>query len=228
MAKIGSMGIRACLFDAYGTLFDVHSAVGQYIDLLGRDAAKISELWRNRQLEYTWLRSLMHKHADFWQVTQDALDFALDSYGIDDKELRQKLLDAYLRLDCYPEVAQTLKDLKDRDVGLAILSNGSPMMLKAAVENAGLKDHFDAILSVEEAGVFKVDPRTYQLGVDYFNVSAAELCFLSSNAWDVAGAATFGLNVVWVNRFGQKPERLPGEPVSEIKTLKELPLLLSN
>ena len=218
--------IKACAFDAYGTLFDVHSAVGRYMDQLGSNADQVSALWRTKQLEYTWLRSLMGQHADFWQVTQDALDYALDSFGIDNPGLRRSLLDAYLQLDCYPEVADTLRRLREKGVPLAVLSNGSPMMLAAAIKGAGIADLFDAVLSVEQVGVFKVDPRVYQLGVDYFGIPANQICFLSSNAWDVAGAASFGLTVVWVNRFGQKPERLPGKSAAEIKSLAELPGLL--
>ena len=219
-------GIKACAFDAYGTLFDVHSAVGRHAGQLGPDAEKISALWRSKQLEYTWLRSLMGRHADFWQITRDALDYALASYAIDSKELRQTLLDAYLQLDCYPEVTGVLRSLKTAGMPLAVLSNGSPMMLEAAIAGAGVNDLFDAVLSVEEVGVFKVDPRVYQLSVDRFGVPPEQICFLSSNAWDVAGAASFGLTVVWVNRFGQKPERLPGVPAAEIKSLAELPGLL--
>lgn len=219
-------GIKACAFDAYGTLFDVHSAVGRYVDQLGPDAEKISALWRSKQLEYSWLRSLMRKHADFWQVTQDGLDYALDTFAIDNRSLRQNLLDAYLQLDCYPEVADTLRRLGKKGLKLAVLSNGSPMMLEAAVNGAGIAELFDAVLSVEQVGIFKVDPLVYQLAVDCFGVPAKQICFLSSNAWDVAGAASFGLTVVWVNRFGQKPERLPGQPAAEIKTLAELPDLL--
>ena len=219
-------GIRACAFDAYGTLFDVHSAVGRHIGRLGSEAADISTLWRTKQLEYTWLRSLMQRHADFWQVTQDALDFALDSHGIVDAELRRDLLDAYLQLECYPEVVATLQELRDDGVRLAILSNGSPMMLERAAIHAGIAPLFETMLSVEQVGVFKVDRRVYQLATDFFRVPAESICFLSSNAWDVAGAASFGLTVAWVNRFGQKPERLPGTPVAEIISLAELPKLL--
>ena len=219
-------GIRACAFDAYGTLFDVHSAVGHHLGRLGPEAADISALWRTKQLEYTWLRSLMQQHADFWQVTQDALDFALDSHGLDDADLRRDLLDAYLQLDCYPEVVATLQELRDSGVRLAILSNGSPMMLEQAAGHAGIADLFAAILSVEQVGIFKVDRRVYQLAVDFFAVPAKQICFLSSNAWDVAGAASFGLTVAWINRFGQKPERLPGTPAAEISSLAELPVLL--
>lgn len=218
--------IGACVFDAYGTLFDVHSAVGHHQARIGERADAVSMLWRQKQLEYTWLRSLMQRHADFWQLTADALDYSLETHGVDDSALRQDLLDAYLKLDAYPEVPGMLATLKQAGVRLAVLSNGSPMMLNAAVENAGLDKILDASLSVEEVGIFKPDPRVYQLAVDRLGVEARRVSFQSSNAWDAHGASTFGFNVAWVNRFGQKTERLPGGPDAELKTLSELPPLL--
>ena len=219
-------GIKACVFDAYGTLFDVHSAVGIHQARLGDIANRVSALWRTKQLEYTWLRSLMGRHADFWQVTQDALDFAFDTCRIDDPALRSDLIEAYLRLDCYPEVPATLSTLRDRGCQVAILSNGTPAMLSAAVKNSGLEQSIERIFSVEQAGVFKPDPRVYQIAVDDLNVKPAEIVFLSSNAWDAAGASVFGFKVAWVNRFGQSVERLPGQADVEIETLAELPALL--
>jgi 2-haloacid dehalogenase len=220
--------IKACVFDAYGTLFDVHSAVGKYHERLGDVADQVSALWRTKQLEYTWLRSLMKKHADFWQVTRDGLDYALDVYNITDSQLRDDLVDAYLHLKCYPEVPDTLATLKDRGLKIAILSNGSPAMLEAVVKSSGLEDLVQTILSVERVGVFKPHPRVYQLAVDRLEVTAAEIVFLSSNAWDAVGATAFGLRVAWINRFVQQPERMPFQPDTEIKTLDELPALLSD
>jgi 2-haloacid dehalogenase len=215
-------GIKACVFDAYGTLFDVHSAVGKYRQDLGENADQVSLLWRTKQLEYTWLRSLMRQHADFWQVTQDALDYAFDMYQIDDNVLRKNLMAAYLNLDCYPEVPMALSTLKDRGFRLAILSNGTPAMLEAAVKNSGISELLEKNFSVEEVGVFKPDPRVYQIAADGLNVKTEEIVFLSSNAWDASGASTFGFKVAWVNRFSQSVERLPGKPEVEIKSLAEL------
>lgn len=219
--------INACVFDAYGTLFNVHSAVGKYIERLGDVSEQVSNIWRTKQLEYTWLRSLMKKHADFWQVTQDALDYALAVFNIMDKQLRNDLINAYLELDCYPEVPHTLQKLKDSGQQIAILSNGSPAMLEAVVKSSGLEDLVKIILSVEMVGIFKPDPAVYQLAVDQLGVTAAEIVFMSSNAWDAVGATAFGLRVAWINRFSQHPERLPFQPDIEIKTLDQLPGLLS-
>lgn len=220
-------GISACVFDAYGTLFDVHSAVGRHRPRLGPQADEVSALWRNRQLEYTWLRSLMARHADFWQITGEALDFALAAHGIDDAQLRADLMAAYLELDCYPEVPAVLEQLKARGLPTAILSNGTPKMLAAAVANSGLENRIDAVLSVETVKVYKPDPRVYQLAVESLRLPAEAIVFLSANAWDAAGAAAFGLRVAWVNRFQQQPERLPGRPDAQIASLAGLPDLLT-
>ena len=218
--------IKACVFDAYGTLFDVHSAVGKYYDRLGDVADQVSAIWRTKQLEYTWLRSLMRQHADFWQVTRDGLDYALDVYNIRDTKLRNDLIEAYLHLKCYPEVPDTLARLKDSGRQIAILSNGSPAMLEAVVKSNGLENLVQTILSVETVGVFKPDPRVYKLAVDSLAVAAEEVVFMSANAWDAVGATAFGLRVAWINRFDQRPERLPFQPDTEIKTLADLPDLL--
>jgi len=220
--------IKACVFDAYGTLFDVHSAVGKYYERLGDVADQVSALWRTKQLEYTWLRSLMKKHVDFWQITRDGLDYALDVFNITDRQLRSDLIDAYLQLQCYPEVTDTLQKLKAGGRKIAILSNGSPAMLEAVVKSSGLADLVQTILSVETVGVFKPHPAVYQLAVDRLGVAAPEIVFMSSNAWDAVGATAFGLRVAWINRFDQRPERLPYQPDTEIKTLAELPGLLES
>jgi len=219
-------GIKACVFDAYGTLFDVHSAVGQYRQRLGDLADPVSLLWRTKQLEYTWLRSLMGYHADFWQVTRDALDFAFDMHHLKDPNLFNDLMDAYLHLDCYPEVPEALSTLKTRGFKIAILSNGTPAMLESAVSQSGLDDVIEDIFSVEDVGVFKPDPRVYQLAVDRLGVAPGEIIFQSSNAWDASGASAFGFRVAWINRFGQSEERLPGKPDVEIHKLTELSDLL--
>jgi 2-haloacid dehalogenase len=213
------LNTKYCVFDAYGTLFDVHSAVGRHQVELGEKAGAVSQTWRTKQLEYTWLRSLMQRYVNFWQVTQDGLDYALDAHGVENPELREKLLQAYHELACYPEVPDTLKQLRQRGHGTAILSNGTAEMLASGVRNSQLEGLLDAVLSVEEIGVFKPDPRVYQFALERLGVSAPEVLFFSSNAWDVAGAASFGFQAVRVNRFGQPPERLPGSPVLEIPTL---------
>lgn len=231
MAEADLCDIKACVFDAYGTLFDVNSAVAAHRDQLGPPADAVSTTWRSKQLEYTWLRSLMGRHADFWEVTEEALAFALERHGIDSAPsaqpgLRAALMQAYLQLSPYPEVTTTLQALEQRGVRLAILSNGTPAMLEAAVANAGLAARFEAVLSVEAVGVYKPDRRVYQLAVEQLGLPREQILFLSSNAWDVAGAASFGFRVVWVNRFGQPRERLPGEPVAQLADLDGLPALL--
>ena len=211
--------VRHTVFDAYGTLFDVHSAASRYQARLGEQAQVVSAMWRTKQLEYTWLRSLMQRYVDFWKVTQDALDYALDSQGIDDSSLRKDLLSAYDALSCYPEVPETLRKIKQMGLGTAILSNGSPEMLKAGVVNSNLGKVMDSIISVDTIKIFKPSPKVYKLATDQLGCNPEEILFFSSNAWDVSGAATFGFKTVWVNRFAQASERLPGTPVIEIKTL---------
>lgn len=226
MADEAFKDIGACVFDAYGTLLDVHSAVARGGEALGAQAQAVSALWRQKQVEYTWLRSLMGAHDDFRQVTQDSLDYALAAHGVDDAELRARLLSLYLTLDAYPDVKPCLESLRRAALTTAILSNGSPDMLSSAIATAGIETLLDAVLSVEEVGVFKPEPRVYQLAVERLQVPAARICFVSANAWDVAGAAFFGFPVVWLNRFSQIPERLPGAPSAVIASLDELPGLV--
>ena len=216
-------GIEACVFDAYGTLFDVSSVARGAQDELGASWQALSDLWRTKQLQYTWLRGLSGKHADFWQVTGDALDFAMTSIGIADSGLRNRLMDLYLRISAYPEVNETLCRLKASGVKLAILSNGTPAMLSSAVDNANLGGLFDAVLSVEEVGVFKPHSSVYQLAVDRLAVAPKQICFISSNGWDAFSAKAFGFHVLWCNRFAQVPERIPDLPDGEILDLSELP-----
>ena len=218
--------IDACVFDAYGTLFNVAAAASQCRDALGDKADELSAIWRTRQLEYTWLRSLMDEYVEFWQVTGDGLDYALAVLGIDDAALRERLMEIYMRLDAYPEVKDVLTTVKGGGLRTAILSNGSPRMLTAAVENAGIGDLLDDVFSVDSIGIYKPHPSVYQMAVDGLNVEAGRICFMSSNAWDAAGAANFGFRVVWVNRFGQPRERIPGRHEHEVKTLDALPPLL--
>ena len=218
-------GITACVFDAYGTLFDVHSAVRRYSNQI-KESEAVSALWRAKQLEYTWLRSLMGRYVDFWQVTADALDFALETYGISDTVIRQDLLQAYMTLSCYSEVPDVLDRLNRKGIRCAILSNGSPQMLSSAVKNSGLSEFFDAVISVDMIGQYKPDPRVYRLAVDELKVEKSKIAFQSSNAWDAAGANAYGFNVVWVNRFKQKPERLNTSVDIELTDLEKLPELL--
>ena len=223
-AKIEDIG--ACVFDAYGTLFDVAAAAAQCRDALGDKADELSVLWRTRQLEYTWLRSLMQEYVEFRQVTGDGLDYAMAALGIEDDALRQRLMDIYMRLDAYPEVKDVLSALKAGGIKTAVLSNGSPEMLSSAVDNAGIADLLDDVFSVDSIGVYKPHPSVYQMAVDGLGVDAGRICFMSSNAWDAAGAANFGFRVVWVNRFGQPRARIPGDPEHETTTLEALPPLL--
>lgn len=222
MGSVRFSNIKACVFDAYGTLFDVHSAVGRHQARIGKQADAVSVLWRTKQLQYTWLRSLMGKHADFWTVTGDALDFALYEHDISDPSLRDDLLSAYMELDAYPEVRGTLSKLKQAGLRTAVLSNGSPDMLKSGANSAGIADLLDEQLSVEEVGIYKPDPRVYQLAVDRLGVAREQISFQSSNAWDAVAAATFGFRVAWINRFGQGRERLTTDPDVELRTLDQL------
>lgn len=220
--------ISACVFDAYGTLFDVSSVVRGARDALGDRWQALSDLWRTKQLQYTWLRGLGGHHADFWQVTGDALDYAMSTFGIHDDSLRSRLMALYLRIAAYPEVPAMLAELKSRGIKLAILSNGTPLMLAAAVANSGLAEYFDVVLSVEEVGVFKPHPSVYGMAPTRLGVSNEQICFLSSNGWDAFAAKAFGFRVLWCNRFGQMPERIPSAPDGEIADLSMLPEWLSS
>jgi 2-haloacid dehalogenase len=216
---------QACVFDAYGTLFDYASAAARCGASLGVQRDALNSLWREKQLQYTWLRALQNRHADFWQVTGDALDFALETLGLDAAALRGKLMDAYLTLDAFPEVPRVLERLQAQGIKTAILSNGTREMLDAAVSNARIAPFLDAVLSVEEVGVYKPHPKVYQLAVDRLDVEPQAISFQSSNAWDAWAASAFGMRVVWCNRYRQRPERLPGRPSHEVRSLAELPYL---
>jgi 2-haloacid dehalogenase len=220
------IGVKACVFDAYGTMFDFASAARGCCDVLGDAIDPLTALWRDKQLQYTWLRAVLGRHADFWQVTGDALDFALETLAIDKPGLRDRLMKLYLTLDAFPEVPDVLERLKKAGLRTAILSNGSPKMLDAAVKASGLNTLLDAVLSVEEVGVYKPHLKVYQLAVDRLEVPAAAIAFQSSNAWDAYAASAFGMQVVWCNRYGQRPERLPGAPDRTVKSLAELPALV--
>ncbi|MBI4291027.1 MAG: haloacid dehalogenase type II [Betaproteobacteria bacterium] len=223
MSTIRLKNIKACVFDAYGTLFDVNSAAAQAKDELGEKWQPLADLWRTKQLQYTWLRGLMGRHVNFWQVTGDALDYAMASLKFDDPALRGRLMDLYLRLRAYPEVKETLSRLKSAGMKLAILSNGEPRMLASAAENSGIAEMLDAILSVEAVKVFKPHPSVYRLPQERFKLAPEAMCFLSSNAWDAHAAKAFGYRVLWCNRFAQAPERIPEPPDGVIETLAALP-----
>jgi 2-haloacid dehalogenase len=220
-------GVQACVFDAYGTLFDFASAARGCSDVLGGAIEKLTALWRDKQLQYTWLRAVQGRHADFWQVTGDALDFALETLAIEKVGLRDRLMNLYLTLEPFPEVPEVLRRLKTAGLRTAILSNGSPMMLDAAVRGSGLGTLVDAVLSVESVGVYKPHPKVYQLAIDRLGIPPAAIAFQSSNAWDAYAASAFGMQVVWCNRYGQRPERLPGKPDRMVRSLAELPALVA-
>jgi 2-haloacid dehalogenase len=218
-------GVRACVFDAYGTLFDFASAARSCADVLGDAVERVSVLWRDKQLQYTWLRAAQGRHADFWQVTGDALDFTLETLGLQRPELRERLMRLYLALELFPEVPDVLARLRRAGLKTAILSNGTPAMLDAGSPRRPRR-HVCAGRSVEEVGAFKPDPGVYGLAVDRLGCPAAGIAFQSSNAWDAHAASAFGMQVVWCNRYGQRRERLPGAPDCEVATLAELPALV--
>ncbi len=219
-------GIKACVFDAYGTLFDFASAARACRDALGDNADRVTVLWRDKQIQYSWLRAAQGRHADFWQVTGDALDFTLETLNLSDVRLRDRLMSLYLALEPFPEVRDVLVKLKSAGLRTAILSNGTPQMLGAIVSAAKLNSLFDAVLSVEEVGVFKPHPKVYQMACDRLRLVPAEISFQSSNAWDAHAASAFGMRVVWCNWYGQRRERLPGAPDREVTSLAALPGLV--
>ena len=226
MASNRLEGIRACIFDAYGTLFDYRSAASRCRDVLGDKFERVNALWREKQLQYSWLRAIEGRHADFWQVTGEALDFVLDTAGIADRTVRDRLMALYLKLDAFPDVPDALKRLRKAGLKTAILSNGSPEMLDSAVGSAGIGALFDAVLSVEAVSVYKPHPKVYQYAIDRLGLKPGEIAFQSSNGWDAHGASLCGMRVVWCNRYRQPRERLPGSPDFEITSLAELPDLV--
>ena len=213
--------IKAVLFDAYGTLFDVHAPASRIAGDLGPDAATISDLWRMKQLQYTWLRSLMQAHAPFDKVTEDALDYALAQYGVASPDIRDRLLRLYLTLDAYPDAFAALQRLKSAGLVTGILSNGSPSMLASAVAHAGLGPMLDHVLSIESVGVYKPDPRVYRYGAETVGHEPGAVGFVSANGWDAAGAAQFGFQVIHLNRFNQPAEVLPKGPALVVGSLEE-------
>ncbi|MEY4729232.1 MAG: hypothetical protein RL020_390 [Pseudomonadota bacterium] len=218
--------IQAVVFDAYGTLFDVHSVIALCEELFPGKGAQLSQLWRAKQLEYSWQRSLMQRYEDFWTLTQDGLAFACEALKLNCSAAQTaKLMDAYLHLKPYAEVAEVLPSLKH--LPLAILSNGSPAMLEPLVRNAGMQDLFAHVISVDSLRCFKPDPRVYQLAVDKLSVPKSSIAFVSSNGWDIAGCGAFGFRPIWVNRGGQPLERLGVQPMATITNLVDLPKYVS-
>ena len=224
------MPINTCVFDAYGTLFDVAAAARTAAALpknseIAENWTKLANDWRLKQLQYTWLRAITDAHTDFWQVTQDGLDWAMEANGVSGSRLRAELLELYWNLDAFPEVSKMLAELKTSGLQTAILSNGSIAMLEAAVSSAGIGEHLDAILSVDTVGIFKPDTRVYNLVGEHFHCAVDEVLFVSSNGWDAAAAAGYGFKTAWVNRSGEPQDRLPWAPQYELKNLTKIPIL---
>lgn len=224
------MTITTCIFDAYGTLFDVAAAAREAAAEPGNAALAekwpaLAEHWRQKQLQYSWLRAVMGQHCDFWQVTQDGLDWALEAVGLSDPALRARLLQLYWELSAYPEVPQMLADLKAAGLNTAILSNGSPAMLDGAVQSAGLGDVLDDCLSVESVGIFKPASVVYDLVGQRFGCAPDQVLFVSSNGWDAAAASSYGFVTAWVNRANAPEDRLPGRPQHILSDLTGIPAL---
>ncbi len=213
--------IKAIIFDAYGTLFDVNSAAEKCKEKIGDKWESFANYWRTTQLEYTWLRSLMKRHKDFWKITEDSLDKSMTFFKIDNS-VRNDLLDLYKVLSPFSEVKETLKKLKKRDFKLAILSNGTPSLLENLVKNNNLENIFDDIFSIEEVGIFKPDSKVYDLPVNKYNIKKDEVLFLSANTWDVSGSGNYGYNSVWVNRNKNIFDNLDYQPLYEIYDLSKL------
>ncbi|MCY3984417.1 MAG: haloacid dehalogenase type II [Roseovarius sp.] len=225
------MTVTTCIFDAYGTLFDVAAAARNAANEPGRERfaahwKSIASNWRLKQLQYTWLRAIMNRHADFWDITCDSLDWSLEAEGLgDDSGLRETLLNLYWELDAYPEVKDMLKKLKSKTINTAILSNGSPPMLKAAVNSAKIGKYLDDVLSVESVGIFKPSDAVYNLATERFGCERHEVLFVSSNGWDACAAATYGFRTAWVNRMGEPVERLTAKPDHIVASLARIPEL---
>ena len=217
--------IKAIIFDAYGTLFDVNSAAEKCKDKIGDKWEPFADFWRTTQLEYTWLRSLMKRHKDFWQITEDSLDKSIKAYDID-PSMKNELLNLYKVLSPFKEVPETLKILKEKDFKLAILSNGTPSLLDELVKSNNLNDLFDDIFSIEEVGIYKPDSKVYDLPIKKYKIEKNEVAFLSANTWDVSGGGNYGFNSIWVNRSNGIFDNLDYKAKNEIHNLNELTLLI--
>ena len=213
--------IKAIVFDAYGTLFDVNSAAEKCKGKIGDKWEGFANFWRTTQLEYTWLRSLMKRHKDFWQVTEDSLDKSMKAFKID-SSMKNELLNLYKVLSPYPEVKEVLKKLKVKEYKLAILSNGTPALLSELVKSSNLENIFDDLFSVEEVGIYKPDSKVYDMPIKKYQIKPDEVAFLSANTWDVSGGGNYGYNAIWVNRNNNIFDNLDYEPKNEIKNLKQL------
>ena len=212
---------KAIVFDAYGTLFDVNSAAEKCKEKIGGQWETFANYWRTTQLEYTWLRSLMKKHKDFWQITEDSLDKSMLTFKID-KSMRNELLNLYKELSTFPEVKSVLEELKKKSIKLAILSNGTPSLLSNLVKNSNLENLFDDVFSIEEVKIYKPDPKVYDIPINKYKVKKEEITFLSANTWDVSGGGNYGYNAIWVNRSNNVFDKLDYTPKYEVKNLKEL------
>ena len=217
--------IKAIIFDAYGTLFDVNSAAEKCKDKIGDKWEVFSNFWRTTQLEYTWLRSLMKRHENFWQVTEDSLDKSMKAFNID-PSMKNELLNLYKVLSPFKEVPETLKTLKEKNFKLAILSNGTPSLLNELVMSNDLNDLFDDLFSIEEVGIYKPDAKVYNLPIEKYKIKKSEVAFLSANTWDVSGGGNYGFNSIWVNRNNSIFDNLDYKPQNEIKNLGELTKLI--
>ena len=213
--------IKAIIFDAYGTLFDVNSAAEKCKDKIGDKWEGFANFWRTTQLEYTWLRSLMKRHKDFWQITEDSLDKSIKTYKIDPL-MKNELLDLYKTLSPYKEVHKVLKELKKKKFKLAILSNGTPSLLNQLVKNNNLENLFDDLFSIEKVGIYKPDSKVYDMPIKKYQIQKNEVVFLSANTWDVSGGGNYGYNSIWVNRNNNIFDNLDFVPKHEIKTLRDL------
>ena len=213
--------IKACVFDAYGTLFDVNSAASKCKEKLGSKWEAFANAWRTTQLEYTWLRSLMKKHKNFWEITEDSLDHTMETFKIK-KEMKNELLDLYKKLNPYSEVKECLEGLKAKKIKIAILSNGTPDLLKGLVESNNIQNYFDDIFSIESVGIYKPDARVYAIPTKKYVCKPENICFMSSNTWDVSGGGVFGYNAVWVNRLNKVFDKLSYKPKYVINNLEEL------
>ena len=213
--------IKAIIFDAYGTLFDVNSAAERCKEKIGDKWESFANYWRTTQLEYTWLRSLMNRHKDFWQITEDSLDKSMIFFNID-QSMRNELLNLYKILSTFPEVKEVLTKLKERKIKLAILSNGTPSLLNELVKSNNLNNIFDDIFSIEEVGIYKPDSKVYDIPIKKYQIKKNEVTFLSSNTWDVSGGGNYGYNSIWVNRNNNIFDKLDYEPKKQIKNLTEL------
>ena len=217
--------IKAIIFDAYGTLFDVNSAAEKCKDKIGDKWEPFANFWRTTQLEYTWLRSLMKRHKDFWQITEDSLDKSMKAFNIDPK-MKDELLNLYKVLSPFQEVPETLKILKEKNFKLAILSNGTPSLLNQLVKSNNLDNLFDDLFSIEEVKIYKPDSKVYDLPIKKYEIKKNEVAFLSANTWDVSGAGNYGYNAIWVNRNNNIFDYLDYKPNNQIKSLTELTNLI--